>query len=444
MKVSVIGLGYVGSVAAAALASARHEVLGVDIDARRCRDLAAGKVSIYEPGLADLIEEGTTRGNLRFVHTDAVSEPLGDVIVIATGTPATESGTVDLRQVRSALAWTRARQPGEALIVMKSTVPPGTGKRLLESELKGTNLRYASNPEFLREGQAIDDWLFPDRIVVGAGDDGVVATIKAMYAGVDAPYLVTDITSAEMIKYASNAFLATKISFINEIAMLCDRLGATIDDVAKGVAMDPRMGSSFLRAGVGYGGSCFPKDIRALDQLALSNDHNFELLRSVIVVNNRQRLLPLYALRERFGSLAGVRVAILGLSFKPDTDDVRQAPALDLIDALVEEGAHVAAFDPEAIAAARRVLPSAVRLEEDLVSCAEGARAVVIMTEWPQIVDADWARLAKVTDEPRLLFDGRNALDPSVMRELGFEYKGVGRGNFRKKASQGSVAANAW
>ncbi len=234
MKVSVIGLGYVGSVAAAALASARHEVLGIDIDAKRCRDLAAGEVSIYESGLADLIEEGTTRGNLRFVHTDAVSEPLGDVILIATGTPATESGTVDLRQVRSALAWTRARQPGEALIVMKSTVPPGTGNRLLESELKGTSLRYASNPEFLREGQAVDDWLFPDRIVVGADDDGVVATIKAMYTGVDAPYLVTDITSAEMIKYASNAFLATKISFINEIAMLCDRLGATIDDVARG------------------------------------------------------------------------------------------------------------------------------------------------------------------------------------------------------------------
>ncbi len=297
MKVSVIGLGYVGSVAAAALASARHEVLGVDIDARRCSDLAVGQVSIYESGLADLIEEGTTRGNLRFVHTDAVSEPLGDVILIATGTPATESGTVDLRQVRSALAWTRARQPVEALIVMKGTVPPGTGRRLLESELKGTNLRYASNPEFLREGQAVDDWLFPDRIVVGAGDDGVVATIKAMYAGVDAPYLVTDITSAEMIKYASNAFLATKISFINVIALLCDRLGATIDDVARGVAMDPRMGSSFLRAGVGYGGSCFPKDIRALDQLALSNVHYFELLRSVIVVNIRQRLLPLYSLR---------------------------------------------------------------------------------------------------------------------------------------------------
>ena len=442
MKVSVIGLGYVGSVAAAALASARHEVLGVDIDAQRCRDLAAGEVSVYEPGLADLIEEGTTRGNLRFVHADAVSEPLGDVILIATGTPATESGTVDLRQVRSALAWTRARQPGEALIVMKSTVPPGTGKRFLESELKGTSLRYVSNPEFLREGQAVDDWLFPDRIVVGADDDGVVATIKAMYAGLDAPYLVTDITSAEMIKYASNAFLATKISFINEIAMLCDRLGATIDDVAKGVAMDPRMGSSFLRAGVGYGGSCFPKDIRALDQLALSNDHNFELLRSVIVVNNRQRLLPLFALRERFGSLSGVTVAVLGLSFKPNTDDVRQAPALDLIDALVEEGAHVAAFDPQAIAAARRVLPSAVRLDEDLVSCAEGAKAVVIMTEWQQIVDADWARLAKVTDAPRLLFDGRNALNPTLMRELGFEYRGVGRGNLRERASQGNVAAN--
>ena len=428
MKISVVGLGYVGSVAAAALASARHQVLGIDVDAGRCKELASGKIPIYEPGLVELIDEGTTRGNLRFVHSEAVSESLGDAVVIATGTPSAESGAVDLRQVRSALAWIRSKNPEKAVIVMKSTVPPGTGTKLLATELRGTDLRYASNPEFLREGQAVDDWLFPDRIVVGVNDEGAVSTVKAMYAGVDAPYVVTDITSAEMIKYASNAFLATKISFINEIAMLCDRLGATIDDVAKGVAMDPRMGSSFLRAGVGYGGSCFPKDIRALDQLALTNDHNFELLRSVIVVNNRQRLLPLYALRNRFGSLAGVKISVLGLSFKPDTDDVRQAPALDLIDVLIEEGSIVAAYDPQAIESARRVLPPEVRLEEELAACVDGAQAIVVMTEWEQIVGADWARLAEISEPPRLLFDGRNALDPSDMRQLGFEYRGVGRG----------------
>ena len=417
-----------GSVAAAALASARHQVLGVDVDSERCDQLASGKIPIFEPGLAELVVEGTTRGNLRFVHSESVSESLGDAVVIATGTPSTESGAVDLRQVRSALAWVRSKNPGHAVIVMKSTVPPGTGIKLLETELKGTDLRYASNPEFLREGQAVNDWLFPDRIVVGVNDEEAVPTVKAMYSGVDAPYIVTDITSAEMIKYASNAFLATKISFINEIAMLCDRLGATIDDVAKGVAMDPRMGSSFLRAGVGYGGSCFPKDIRALDQLALTNDHNFELLRSVIVVNNRQRLLPLYALRNRFGSLAGVKISILGLSFKPDTDDIRQAPALDLIDVLVEEGSTVTAYDPQAVEAARRVMPSEVRLEEVITACVKGAQAIVVMTEWEQIVGADWAQLAEITEPPRLLFDGRNALDPSGMRRLGFEYKGVGRG----------------
>ena len=235
-----------------------------------------------------------------------------------------------------------------------------------------------------------------------------------------------------MIKYASNAFLATKISFINEIAQLCDRLGATIDDVTRGVALDPRIGPSFLRAGVGYGGSCFPKDVRALDQLALSNDHNFELLRSVITVNSRQRLLPLHALRERMGRLVGVTVGILGLAFKPNTDDIREAPALDLIRSLVEEGAVVRAYDPEAMASAREVLPSGVTLTGNPFECAEGTQALVLMTEWDEIVDADWEELAVRAKPPRFLFDGRNALDPARMESHGFEYRGVGRGGVRR------------
>ena len=434
MKVTVVGLGYVGSVAAAGLATAGHQVLGVDVDRTKVVAYSQGRVPIYEPGLSGLVREAHDRGNLRFMHNDDVSEPLGEIILIATGTPTTHTGAVELTQVRSALGWVTERQPGTGIILMKSTVPPGTGVRLCDSTLSGTSLTYVSNPEFLREGQAVHDWLHPDRIVVGAGDGAAIETVRELYKGIETPYLTTDITSAEMIKYASNAFLATKISFINEIAALCDRLGAIVDDVGAGIALDPRIGSSFLRAGVGYGGSCFPKDVRALGQLALTNDHNFELLRSVITVNNRQRLQPLYALRERFSRLSGLRVAVLGIAFKPDTDDIREAPSLDLLRALEEDGVRVSAFDPKALTAARQVVSPSVKLVPDLLECVEDSQAVVLMTEWPEIVGADWEGVARRTRAPRFLFDGRNALDVSQMQSFGFEYRGVGRGGIDSRA----------
>ena len=436
MKVSVIGTGYVGAVAAAGLATAGHQVLGVDVDHEKVKAYREGGVPFFEPGLPELIDDAMSNGRLRFLHVDEVSEPLGEVVLIATGTPTSEGGAADLSQVRSALTWAKERRSGESVILMKSTVPPGTGVGLLESMLGDTAIKYVSNPEFLREGQAVHDWFHPDRIVLGANEAGAVDVAKALYKDMDAEHVVTDISSAEMIKYASNAFLGTKISFINEIAALCDKIGATIDDVSKGIALDPRIGPSFLRAGVGYGGSCFPKDVRALDQLALTNDHNFELLRSVITVNNRQRLLPIYALRERFGRLSGARVAILGLAFKPNTDDVREAPSLDLIRALVEAGAHVSAYDPKALAGAERVLARSVRLVPDILECADGAQALVLMTEWEDIVKAGWKQIAMCMRPPRYLFDGRNALDPALMRGYGFEYRGVGRG--------GAGHAEAW
>ena len=367
------------------------------------------------------------------MHCDEVDEPLGDVVMVTTGTPTNETGAADLSQVRSALTWIRERENGGSVIVVKSTVPPGTGVRLCDTILRDTTFRYVSNPEFLREGEAVHDWFNPDRIVIGAREDAGVDAVKAICKGIEAPYVVTDITSAEMVKYASNAFLGTKISFINEIAALCDKLGATIDDVSNGIALDPRIGSAFLRAGVGYGGSCFPKDVRALDQLALSNDHNFELLRSVITVNNRQRLLPLYVLRERFGRLSGASVGVLGLAFKPNTDDIREAPSVDLIRALIEDGAQVSAYDPKAGPAAVGVLPAEVRLAQDLVECVEGAQALVLMTEWQQIVEADWQELATRMRPPRIFFDGRNALDQRRMQGYGFEYRGVGRGALRRQ-----------
>ena len=431
VKVSVVGLGYVGSVAAAGLAAAGHDVLGIDVDAGKVEAYRRDTIPGYEPGLSDLVHEALTRGKLQFMHTDEVAESLGEVVLLTTGTPVTEEGTVDLSQVESALFWIKGKQPRESVITMKSTVPPGTGVHLVETVLRDTCLKCVSNPEFLREGQAVQDWFHPDRIVIGGADDQAMNVIEALYDGIEAPQMITDITSAEMIKYASNAFLATKISFINEIAALCDRLGATIDDVSRGIALDPRISSSFLGAGMGYGGSCFPKDVRALDQLASTNNHDFELLRSVITVNNRQRLLPLYALRERFGPLSGVRVSVLGVAFKPNTDDVREAPSLDLIRALVGEGAQVSAFDPKAMPAARSVVPTSVHLASDPLECADSAQAIVLVTEWPEIVNADWEEIAGRSRPPRFLFDGRNALDPRRMRAYGFDYRGVGRAKVR-------------
>ena len=427
MKVSVIGLGHVGSVVAAGLATAGHDVVGIDSDSKKVNAYCHGVVPIYEPDLSDLINKALSQEKLRFFHTSEVSEPLGDVIFITTGTPTSETGAADLGQVRSALDWIKEKQPGGGVIVMKSTVPPGTGVRLLETLLNNSGFEYISNPEFLREGQAVYDWFHADRIVIGGNHEGAIQALEELYQGTEAPYVVTDITSAEMVKYAANAFLATKISFINEIAAVCERLNASIDDVSRGISLDPRIGPSFLRAGVGYGGSCFPKDVRALDHLALTNGHTLDLLRSVITVNNRQRLLPLQALRERFGRLYGVTVGVLGLAFKPNTDDLRGAPSLDLIRILVEEGAVVRGYDPKAVAAVKRELPDAVHVVEDLLSCTRGAQALVIKTEWPEIVAADWAAVASHTKPPRFLFDGRNALDEAQMQALGFNYCGVGR-----------------
>lgn len=430
MKLSVIGLGYVGCVAASGLAAAGHHVLGIDIDHNRIRALQDGIAPVYEPGLQARITAAVREGNLRFAHPDHVAEPLGAAALIATGTPPSHDGGADLTQVRAAINWIKSQNPRDLVVVMKSTVPPGAGARILRDSLADCGIRYAANPEFLRAGHALADWDAPDRIVIGAepGDRAAIDAVKKIHNGIQAPYVITDITSAEMVKYASNAFLSTRISFINEIAALCDSVGATIDAVSEGLALDKRTGVR-IHAGVGYGGSCFPKDVRALDRLASTSGLNAELLRSVISVNNRQRLLPLQALQDRFhGRLAGVRVAVLGLAFKPDTDDIRDAPALSLIRALLDEGAAVAAYDPRANRNAARRLPAAVRIQNTLPQALAGAQAAALMTEWPQIAHADWRALRPQMRPPRLIFDGRNALSPTQMRALGYEYLGIGRG----------------
>ena len=334
----MLGLGHLGSVAAAGLAMAGHRVTGVDIDQERVKSLQLGNTPLYEPGLGAWLKCELHSRNLRFVHRDDMAGPLGEVVLMALGTPPTACGAADLSQVYDALGWLRTHDLEDKVLVMKSTVPPGTGRAVLK-ELQGTGAYYVSNPEFLREGHALDDWRAPERVVVGVqpGNGWALEALEHMYEGVEAPWIISDVTSAEMIKYASNAFLATRISFINEIASVCDRMGASIDAVSKGLSMDGRMGSR-MRAGIGYGGSCFPKDVRALDHLALTEGINLKLLKSVIQVNNRQRMLPLRALLEGFGEdLSSITVGVLGLSFKPDTDDIREAASLDLIKSLVNE-----------------------------------------------------------------------------------------------------------
>ena len=339
-----------------------------------------------------------------------------------------------------AISWIKENAVGGSVIVMKSAVPPGTGMDILRQELAGTGLGYAANPEFLRESQAMKDWQYPDRIVIGAdaGDFCSPELVRRMYAGIDARVLITGITSAEMIKYASNALLAARISFINEIASLCDLVGASIDDVSEGLAMDSRTGAR-ISAGVGYRGSCLPKDVAALDFFAQDAGLNAELLRAVASVNSRQRLVPLDALRKRFsGSLRRVRVGVLGLAFKPGADDVRNAPALDLLQALLAEGAVVAAYDPMALEPAHCELPGLlINYAPDMRETSRCAQALVLMTEWPEIVNCDWPAIARQMDSPRFIFDGRNALNPKAMRAAGFEYAGVGRNAEGRSAPYG-------
>ena len=407
---------------------AGHRVTGVDIDHTRVDTLSSGRLPQYEPGLEAWLRCELYSGNLRFSYRDDFTGPLGDVVVMATGTPPAHTGAAELSQILDTLAWLKTFELRDVVLVMKSTVPPGTGLSI-SREIEGTGAHYVSNPEFLREGQALEDWRSPERLVIGVqpGDGWAIQTMERMYEGMDAPRIVADLTSAEMIKYASNAFLATRISFINEIAAICDQVGASVDVVSKSLSMDSRMGSR-MRAGIGYGGSCLPKDVKALDHLASSEGLQLELLRSVVHTNDRQRLLPIQALRQRFGpDLSSLTVGVLGLAFKPGTNDVREAASLCLIDALVDGGATVQAFDPRANDTAGEVLPSSVKFVGDPVKACCGANVVALLTEWTDIVEADWHTIAAYMRAPKFLFDGRNALDAGAMLQLGFEYVGIGR-----------------
>jgi UDPglucose 6-dehydrogenase len=357
-----------------------------------------------------------------------------DVLFIAVDTPPSQSGDADLSRVQRAVREIAARG-GHRLLIMKSTVPVGTGEKVMADlqAMGATSVSYASNPEFLREGAAFQDFLEPDRIVIGASRDEDAALVESLYRGIDAEVLHTTVATAEMIKYASNAFLATKISFINEIANVCEQVGADVRTVARGMGLDHRIGPHFLQAGIGYGGSCFPKDVQALKQLAGNTGYHFQLLNAVIEVNALQKRRVVGKLKQRLGSLRGATVALLGMTFKPHTDDLREAASIVLAARLLHEGATVRACDPM-IAAGEHPLFPGVTIVEDALESLAGADAAVIVTEWPEFVRLDWAAAAAAMRRP-LLIDGRNCVDPAVAAAAGMEYEGIGMGEAQPEAA---------
>ena len=432
MHIAVIGIGYVGLVTGACFAEFGVDVTCVDIDSAKIARLIAGEMPIYEPGLEQLVTKNVQSGRLRFT-TDlkqAVEQAL--VVFLAVGTPPKADGSPDLSFVEAAARSVAEHMNGYKVIVTKSTVPIGTGeylRKLIREHLKSNlNFGIVSNPEFLREGAAINDFMRPDRVVVGSSDDEAVAIMRDLYRPlylIEVPFVVTSLEAAELTKYAANAFLATKISFINEIANLCESIGCDVHDVARAIGMDRRIGNKFLHPGPGFGGSCFPKDTQALASVARQFGCDAMIVDAVIEVNRRQRLAMIPKIEKLLGELKGKTVAILGLAFKPETDDMREAPAIDIISGLVERGATVRAYDPVAMTEAAKVLPK-VSFAADEYEAVTDADALVFVTEWNQFRALDMSRVRDLMKSPRIA-DLRNIYDPEDMRALGFEYVGVGR-----------------
>ncbi|NUW34740.1 UDP-glucose/GDP-mannose dehydrogenase family protein [Nonomuraea sp. SMC257] len=423
-RVAVFGAGYIGLVTGACLAELGHQVVVRDISPEKIELLRSGEIPIYEPGLGDMI----VRNKERLTFTLDLQEALAsaEVVYVCVDTPPSASGDADLSRVWSVVRSLEGA-PRLRVVAMKSTVPVGTGTRVREAlDAAGLgHVGYAANPEFTAEGTAVNDFLHPDRVVVGASDEETARLVAQLHEGVDGPVVRMDVRSAEMVKLASNALLATKISFINEIATLCEKTGADVEEVARAVGLDHRLGHHFLRPGIGWGGSCFPKDSEALRQLASNTGYHLQLLSAVIEVNNLQKRRAIQKLKDVLGTLAGGRVTLLGLTFKPGTDDMREAPSTVLAARLLAEGAEVRCWDPMARPAETEPWTSTTR-HATPETALDGADAAIVVTEWPQLKEVDWARAASAMRRP-VLFDGRNMLDPAGMRALGFTYLGVGR-----------------
>jgi UDPglucose 6-dehydrogenase len=418
--IGVIGVGWVGLVTAACFAETGREVVAMDVDDAKVESLSRGEVTIHEPGIEDLLQ----RNSERLTFTTDMADVLGRarLLFCCVDTPPTYSGDADLSRVQAVVR--ELGDEGEHALVMKSTVPAGTGAAIRRDK---PALAYVSCPEFLKEGSAVQDFLHPDRVVIGAdaADEWAADAVEELYRPLGGEVVRTDVASAEMVKLASNAFLATKISFINEIANVSEEVGADVTEVARGMGLDSRIGPAFLQAGLGFGGSCFPKDTHALKQLAGNTGYHFQLLTSVIEVNELQKRRVMKKLEKHLGSLVGKRVALLGLAFKPNTDDMREASSLVLSARLQGEGAKVVAYDPVAEERARELLPD-VEFASSVEEALEGADAAILVTEWPEFAELDWDDVAKRMATP-LVVDGRNFLDPEALREAGFAYEGIGR-----------------
>jgi UDPglucose 6-dehydrogenase len=432
MHIAVIGTGYVGLVTGACFAEFGVDVTCVDVDETKIARLKDGIIPIYEPGLDQIVERNSKAGRLHFT-TDlkqAVENAL--VIFLAVGTPPNEDGTPNMSFVEKAVLDIARYMNGYKVIVTKSTVPVGTGewvrKLIHENQTAKHNFGVCSNPEFLREGAAISDFMRPDRVVIGSRDAEAIAIMRDLYRPlflIETPFVITSLEAAELTKYAANAFLATKISFINEIANLCDKIGCDVHDVARGMGMDKRIGSKFLHPGPGFGGSCFPKDTRALATVAKQYGSESRIVDTVIEVNDNQRRIMIPKIEQLVGDFAGKTIAVLGLSFKPETDDMRESPALEIINEMVARGAKVKAFDPVAMEEARKSLPD-IEYSKDEYEAISGADALVFVTEWNQFRALDLEKVKSLLKSPKIA-DLRNIYEPATMRERGFEYTGVGR-----------------
>ncbi len=430
MNICVVGTGYVGLVTGAVFADLGNDVVCVDNDRAKIQSLGAGRMPIYEPGLEEMVTRNTEDGRLAFTTDLASSVRQSDVIFIAVGTPPKDSGETDLSQVEAVAAEIGRAMDRYKVVVNKSTVPVGTGEFVREvitrHQPAPIDFDVVSNPEFLREGSAIEDTLRPDRIVIGAPTQQVAMTLVELYAPLERPMIITDLPSAEVIKYASNAFLAVKISFINAIANVCETAGADVSQVMKGMGLDSRIGLAFLQPGLGYGGSCFPKDVDSLIHTAAQLGYDFKLLRSVVEIN-RERAAHLAGMMEKaLAPMDDKTVAVLGLAFKPNTDDMREAKSLEVIRLLHAAGARIRAYDPVAMGNARPLVPGSVVFSHSAYDAAEGADAIVLLTEWNEFKFLNLERLRRLLRRP-LIFDGRNLYEPERMRRLGFEYYSIGR-----------------
>ena len=430
-RIAVIGSGYVGLVTGTCLSELGNTVICADEDPAKIGCLHAGDVPFYEPGLAELVARNAQARRLSFTTDVARAVRESEIVFIAVGTPMRDDGHADLSAVRAVAREIGLAMDGPRIVVSKSTVPVETGE-LISSIVReyappGSRVSVVSNPEFLREGSAVADFLKPDRVVIGAGDPEAAAVLQDLYAPLDVPVLITDVRTAEMIKYAANAFLATKISFVNEIANICELLDVDVKAVCQGIGYDRRIGTKFMNPGIGYGGSCFPKDVRALEQIAIEHDYATPLLRAVELVNARQIERTVARLDRELGGLPGRAIAVLGLSFKPNTDDTRNAPALAVVRLLLDGGAVIRAHDPIALASASAALDDRrVTYCDDMYDAVAGTDAIVLATEWNEFRTLDFERCAGAM-RGDLIFDGRNIFDPEKVRAAGLRYAGVGR-----------------